>query len=128
MGKTNLTDEQASKMLAKLADYYGQPVMPVSVYCRALETWASCISRLNFAENAETWQQGYSYFKVLNHLLIDIKKSNLLARLIYGGEKLRTKECPEHKGHWSGLSFPGQECPHGCDRTNGNYTGWLPEE
>jgi len=51
---------------------------------------------------------------------LQIRKSNLLARLIYGGQKLRTQMCPEHKGEWTGPR--PDPCPHGC-----GFTGWLPE-
>jgi hypothetical protein len=53
------------------------------------------------------------------------RKSNLLARLIYANQKVRTKKCPEHKGHWSGyysISEGPCECCDGLD-----ITGWLPE-
>jgi hypothetical protein len=49
-----------------------------------------------------------------------VKKSSLLARLLYDGEKLRTKQCPTHKGQWSGLPHPGNDCECGL-------TGWLPQ-
>lgn len=65
----------------------------------------------------------------LNHIestALRIRKSNLLARLLYGGEKLRPTMCPEHKGVWSGIEWRMDEssnvCPHGC-----NLTGWIPE-
>jgi hypothetical protein len=52
-----------------------------------------------------------------------IGKSNLLARLLYSGEKLRTKMCPEHKGTWSGIEWgPDGACPHKCQ-----LTGWVQE-
>ena len=61
--------------------------------------------------------------KSVRDVFFQIGKSNLLARLIYGGEKLRTKMCPEHKGHWSGCVFREEDrCPHGCQ-----HTGWIPE-
>lgn len=55
-----------------------------------------------------------------------IKKSSLLARMLYGGEPLRTKRCPEHDGKWSGLEWTMRDgssnvCPHGCQ-----LTGWIP--
>lgn len=64
-------------------------------------------------------------------LWIVIPKSNLLARLLYGGEKLRTTPCPVHCGTWSGVPFPaawfkadlsGNPYYCGCQGT-----GWLPE-
>jgi hypothetical protein len=54
---------------------------------------------------------------------LGIHKSNLLARLLYAGEKLRTKKCPEHKGHWSGIEWSDTVCPHKCQ-----LTGWIQEE
>lgn len=57
-------------------------------------------------------------------LEIDVRKSSLLARLVYDKEKFRTVPCPEHQGLWSGL--PGKwngDCDAGCD-----LTGWLPED
>lgn len=54
-----------------------------------------------------------------------IRKSSLLDRLLYSGEKLRTEICPIHKGHWSGLEFGDNCCPHKC-----HLTGWIvqPED
>ena len=50
---------------------------------------------------------------------MDIRKSNLLARLLYAGEKVCTQKCPDHKGSWVGQG----DCHYGCD-----LTGWLPEK
>lgn len=58
----------------------------------------------------------------VDYTFLQIIKSSLLGRLIYGGEKLRTQQCPEHKGEWSGLEHPDRPCPHGCE-----MTGWIPE-
>lgn len=58
----------------------------------------------------------------INYVFLQITKSALLARLIYDGEKLRSTKCPLHKGHWSGLEFGSNVCPHGCQ-----LTGWIPE-
>jgi hypothetical protein len=56
-------------------------------------------------------------------VLVDITKSCLLSRLIYGGEPLRTRRCPLHQGHWSVGDEP---CPHGCD-SGFQHTGWIAE-
>lgn len=56
-------------------------------------------------------------------VFMQISKSNLLARLLYNGEKLRTKMCPEHKGVWSGIEWSENVCPHKCQ-----LTGWIQEE
>lgn len=58
----------------------------------------------------------------VDHVALQISKSALLARLIYGGEKLRSRKCLIHEGRWSGLPFMDNQCMHGCD-----LTGWLPE-
>jgi hypothetical protein len=58
-------------------------------------------------------------------VFLQIRKSNLLARLIYGGQQVRTRPCPVHKGHWSGCAWEKLACGclDGC-----NITGWLPNE
>ncbi len=64
------------------------------------------------------------YAESVHRVFLDISKSNLLARLLYAGEKLRTKMCPKHKGHWSGIEWgPDNACPHKCQ-----LTGWIQEE
>lgn len=60
--------------------------------------------------------------EAVHHVFLMIRKSSLLDRLLYGGEKLRTRKCPQHEGTWSGLEHNGNICPHGC-----HLTGWLPE-
>lgn len=57
------------------------------------------------------------------HVFLQIRKSNLLARLLYNGEKLRTKMCPEHKGKWTGIEWGNNRCPPNCQ-----LTGWIQEE
>lgn len=112
-----MTDAEAMDLREKLAAHYGQPVMPVSDYCDALQTWFDIRARGLSAD------AGYEQLRMLT----DLRKSALLGRLIYGGEKLREVKCPQHDGRWSGLEFgphgnsPGNVCPHGC-----GLTGWLP--
>jgi hypothetical protein len=53
---------------------------------------------------------------------LNLQKSNLLWRLIYRGQPLRTEMCPLHQGQWSGCAW--DPCPHGCSDGN-NVTGWL---
>lgn len=96
-----MTEEEALAMLDALEKHYREPVMPVSRYCGAFETWFRVM-----AEKGEHFAG----------VRLAITKSNLLARLIYAGEELRTRECPKHKGRWSGILA----CEHGCD-----YTGWI---
>jgi hypothetical protein len=58
----------------------------------------------------------------IGFVFLQIHKSSLLDRLLYCGQKLRTKRCPEHKGHWIGLESDLNYCKFGC-----GFTGWLPE-
>lgn len=58
----------------------------------------------------------------VEHVFLSIRKSNLLARVLYDGEKVRTTQCPEHKGKWNGQAML-MGCPHKC-----GGTGWLREE
>lgn len=162
-----LTDEEAKALLARLSRHYGEPVMPVSRYCRALRDWqrvlAERATRLrdqlfpdlqldwrdkDNEERRENANKAYgaalrnpyaeghphpahkyvelrqfeSAYDQVTDVFRQITKSNLLARLLYNGEKLRTRECPEHKGKWSGIEWTDNRCPHGCQ-----LTGWLPE-
>jgi hypothetical protein len=58
-----------------------------------------------------------------------IAKSNLLYRLLYLGERLRTEPCPRHRGVWSGYkdSAPFCDCQYLESGTVGfDVTGWLP--
>jgi hypothetical protein len=41
--KISMTDAQATELLAQLSEHYREPVRPVSVYCDAFDTWASCL-------------------------------------------------------------------------------------
>ncbi len=193
-----LTEDEAQAMLARLARHYREPVMPISHYCKALETWGGCIANRASAlqkellPNLHDWEEvpdekgrrdrtplakiqrveydaanakqklqdlipvGLSLLpkevaaeilKVLQpkatprqeslsqllgyelaahqveRVFLAIHKSNLLARLLYAGEKLRATMCPIHKGHWSGIEFgPDGVCPHKCQ-----LTGWIQE-
>jgi len=105
-----LTDEQVKEMLSQLEAHFDEPVRPVSEYCEALETWSRVVCKKYPAEA-----------RVHSSIRLSVKKSNLLARLIYDGEKLRTRECPIHKGEWNGQAML-MGCEHKCDGT-----GWLRE-
>ena len=125
-----MTEQEAQEMLAKLRVHYGQPVMPVRTYCEALENWRRAIEANNRSvetEHRDPYRQGAQYHEVLHRVFTDMRKSALLWRLIYAGEKFRTVKCPEHKGHlnmgeWIGDGSRGGPCTHGCQGT-----GWLPE-
>lgn len=124
------TEEQAAEALAALAAFYRQPVMPLKRFCAAISTWARCTERANgmhaheVPEGAElrpNTPASRSYAQYLGAILRDIRKSNLLHRLLYRGELLRTRPCPSHKGRQG--AFDPVPCPHGCD-----FTGWLRED
>lgn len=115
-----LTDEQVDEMLARLTNHFGCPVRPVNKYCEALSEWAHQIRKINEEAGENSDKQGRRYYQHLRKIMMDIRKSNLLWRLIYADEKLRTEPCPIHKGKWGGCSFEG--CIYGCGET-----GWLPQ-
>ncbi len=118
MTSQKLTQEQVDKMLSELEEHFQEPVMQMSKYCDAFETWVKCITK-----NVKGGSfHGVEYSHLLQHAMIDIKKSNLLARLLYGKEKLRTVKCPQHNGHWDGQAML-MGCQHECDGT-----GWLSEK
>lgn len=116
---------------AALSRYYREPVLPASRYCAALESWARCVEIDNGLRQAPEGYtppkqaQGSGYAADLGRIFRDIRKSNLLYRLIYKGEVLRTRPCPQHKGRWGGVR--AEACPHGCSDGH-NITGWLPPE
>jgi hypothetical protein len=74
--------------------------------------------------------QGYTTAAhLVSGVSLMVRKSNLLARLLYAGEKLRPTKCPEHKGIWSGIETPASPgydarvCKHGC-----HLTGWVKDD
>lgn len=119
--------EWVSAYEAKLAEYYKEPVRPISFYCNQFILWRRAIldalERGDFDWDDYTKERWQKVVSALNEVEIPIRKSNLLWRLLYGGEDLRTEQCPIHKGHWSGCKFGGDACPHcmyGYD-----VTGWV---
>lgn len=122
-----MSDDEAKALLGQLSAYYGEPVMPLHRFCDAITTWFRSIEancrEPDLIRNPEhpEYQHGADYHMLLRRIEVDITKSDLLYRLLYNGQQLRTKMCPDHKGHWDGPSSVGLEtCPHGCDGT-----GWL---
>lgn len=153
------TPEEAEAMLRRLSKHFKEPVMPIGRYCAALQLWQCALrekfdwlkSKLAAGETkipmVLTGVSDDSVFKEwsrnvaselesakqlsndVDHVFRQITKSNLLSRLLYSGESLRTKRCPAHQGFWSGCSSQDEAC--GCQKmqngsTDSNVTGWLP--
>jgi len=124
----DLTEEEAEELLAKLSLHYGEPVKPISLYCTAFRTWQRAIEE---ASRRETEPERKGSFEAmardLRNTSLHVAKSNLLARLLYVGEELRTEPCPIHKGHWSGCVWDDEnQCPH-C-MSGDNITGWVKDK
>jgi hypothetical protein len=113
-----LTDEEAKVLLERLRRHFREPVLPVSKYCEALRTWAGAAAQGYDHENRIVSASPGE----IQDVFLAIRKSNLLWRLIYLGEPLRTIKCPTHEGRWSGCDgFNRCACSSGHD-----ITGWLP--
>jgi hypothetical protein len=122
-----LATDSVERMEEALKQHYGDVVLPAREYCDAFRSWADVIriklrdEELDDGERAR-WEAVIAAF---NSLQLPIGKSNLLARLIYNREPLRTQPCPIHKGRWSGYAM-GAPCLHGCNLGWADITGWLP--
>jgi hypothetical protein len=116
--------EEAQAQLRRLEQFYGAPVLALDDFCEAISTWMDCIVKNNTdpALKRGGMEHGKEYYEFLNRMRIDIMKSNLLGRLLYAKEPLRTRMCPLHKGHYNGQAMFFEKCPHLCDGT-----GWLRE-
>lgn len=98
-----------------------------SEFCKAMDEWANaCITGLPTDDViTSTWRAEFATHWMW--IRRAISKSNLLLRLLYEGEKLRTKQCPVHLGKWSGCKLPEEtECKGAC-MSGYNVTGWLTE-
>lgn len=117
------TPEQAKAMLAKLSAHYGEPVKPISHYCKAFYTWQRAIETAYRQETEPYTKLSFeNMVRDIRSVALYVSKSNLLARLLYIGEELRTEPCPIHKGHWSGCAWEESACPY-C-MSGSNITGW----
>ncbi len=114
--------------IAALTQELGEPVMRVSTYCKAISTWMK-VFRKKLREEADSLgrdtvgrQSRLAEISALRTIETNIRKSGLLARLIYAGENLRTRKCPIHKGKMDPEMWalrPGEcEC---------QGSGWLKE-
>lgn len=127
VSRGSLTEEQERFYREALERHHGERVAPVSSVCKAIGHYVTAIT----ADGAGSpWGNGDGTDPITDWLrtngrmvLTFATKSNLLYRLIYLGQPLRTKKCPKHDGHWSGCDFQGTcECQVGTD-----VTGWLPD-
>lgn len=109
---------------ARLASHYGEEVLPVSQVCDGLATYVKALTE-NESDGPYTPEVGAFLRQHGWEITTFARKSNLLWRLLYAGEPLRTRKCPEHDGHWSGCK--PEPCPHGCSYGH-DVTGWLPND
>lgn len=118
------TPEEAEALMLDLGQYFGEPVRRVRQYCEAFRTWQRAIEVAAETEtDPHTKQSLQAMADDIHRTSLHVSKSNLLARLIYSGEALRTQPCPIHKGHWSGCAMGAGACPH-C-MSGFNITGWV---
>lgn len=107
-----------------LERHYREPVLPISKVCDGLARYVQALTE-NESDGPYGAEAGAALRQHGAVIIMFARKSNLLWRLLYAGEKLRTRKCPEHDGHWSGCK--PEPCPHGCS-FGSDVTGWLPNE
>lgn len=124
-GGRKTSDAEVERFLAEFEK--GVPVMPVTFFCEALETWARVLGESHPTERypKENDERRVNADRA-SGVFLQIRKSNLLWRMIYCGEPLRKDRCPEHKGRWSGCNLPEDTSCKGVCMFGGNVTGWLP--
>ena len=121
--RTIRNEQEAQQLIAQLERYYREPVLPLSRFCSTMNAWRECIVKNNTDPALARYaNHGHQYYEFLEDVYMDIRKSNLLARLFFGKEPLRTRMCPIHKGHYDGNAMFFNKCPQLCDGT-----GWLRE-
>lgn len=125
LGGRKTTEAEVARFVDEVK--LGIPVMPVSFFCDFLKQWALLAStpypeEQHDQENKIRQESG----ERARDVFLQIRKSNLLWRLIYAGEPLRTVPCPEHKGRWSGCNKPEDTACKGACMFESNVTGWLP--
>ncbi len=137
-GGRKTSEEEIDRFMKAFEE--GTPVLPIRFFCDALTKWATIFGeKLRVPTEAWTRPQDPHYFERENEsrrkfseqahqVFLKIRKSNLLWRMLYEGEKPRSNPCPHHNGRWSGCKLPEEmECKGAC--ADGlNVTGWLREE
>ena len=99
-------------------------LMSPDFFCGTLITWAELSGTPLEGEAEHRKELRKTFREHWNFVYVAIMKSCLLDRLMYGGESVRTRMCPKHKGRWSGAWLDESqrcECEHGSC-----LTGWLP--
>jgi hypothetical protein len=124
-GGRKTTDEEIDKFLERFKE--GAPVMPVNFFCDFLKEWQRLAAEPRPDETPESLARRKERAEKTQYVFIQIIKSNLLSRTIYGGEKARKTPCPEHKGHWSGCKLTKDMACKGACSDGSNVTGWLRE-
>jgi hypothetical protein len=117
-----LSPEEAELLRQKLAAHYRDQVLTVKEFCSIFREWSKVAGVFIAEMLGHRRRLGESELRPepfdAEGIFLAASKSDLLGRMIYGREKLRTKPCPTHQGTWSGC-FIDCECG-GC--------GWLPED
>lgn len=124
-GGRHTSEEEIDNFLKRFED--GVPVMPVSFFCDFLKEWARLAAVSPDDEDPAAAAYRKDRAEKTQFVFIQIMKSNLLSRTIYGGEKPRTTPCPVHKGHWSGCKLIEDMGCNGVCADGSNVTGWLRE-
>lgn len=121
----SLTAEQVADYTDALTRHHGERVAPVSDVCRAIGDFVFALVQ-NGTDGPFDQVVGAAIREHGPTIMTFAAKSALLGRLIYGGEKLRTKRCPVHDGKWSGCAWNLTcGCGDNADGSGGNVTGWL---
>jgi len=114
--------ERGERVRAMLAvwQWQGAPEEgEVGEFCEAAERWLRAEERRARDVRPITEESAAYYQRVSTarlSLRLDMGKSNLMARVLYGGEAIRPHRCPVH-AQWVTLG-PDEACP--CDGT-----GWM---
>ena len=126
----HLDDATREHYERQLAQHYGQPVRPVSEVCNGIYAWLDVLADQHTGRGIENGRShaltsiGTAWKENKSMVLTSAAKSNLLFRLLYLGEDVRTQACPVHAGEWSGYTgTPESTCR--C-QSGANFTGWLP--
>lgn len=128
----HLDKETREKYERELTKHYGEPLLTPSEVNKRLGKYVDALTQAyedgDYTQNRSPFSAEATEAIVRHghHALVFAWKSNLLFRLFYLGEGLRTEKCPEHEGRWSGCHF-FHDGPHAC-QCGYDVTGWLPNE